>query len=728
MKLINEVGIMVKEFLECNNVETNDVVKVINIFNGYKREHLSWSELCILLDKNKGMGKYILQIFEMLYVNGIIKDEYSEFIKDNIDILRNYSTKVSIGKYYFIGSNPRNIYVCNVGKKGDQFIYIEMRNQVINDIMHKFTVYLREQKVIISRIIKFIGYFEESLGELNNNIKGILDFNIDTLNRQIEFFKDNDYRHQITCLRWFFLYVLNSYDEIDKEFFDIKRGIDRNYFLKNNFFDLYIKGYRVVFLNSVDKVSEYDKWVVADNDVREKATLENENTYFPIDFTRIESVELRELVKEWCWKRQVVLKTINDSSNKIIKYIEFCNELEKKYVNINKNSINEVERYFSCEYILEFTNNLEGKGMAHNTINGYKMAIRSFIDFIIGKGIEISPFIDRYLYCQRLKNNNREKIDDPALDKIFETIKKMIEDGSTYDKLIGIIIHLQLNTSLRRSSILSLETDCIRETVKEGEYYIEGKDITSISSKSKVSNGGLVEVNPSKYAINLIKYAIKITNELRVNCDDETSKKIFIKEKNRLHAVGCITEDEVYRKFKDILISNNIDRNKYTSNNCRNTFMTKVVSYFREKGDFFKATVATGHKDIKTTLNYVDDDVEEYLEAMYKVCIGDIKLLGQIVNEYEINKKEQRLVLNGCGYCGNEFHKTDRIACLICRDFKVTVDREKYFINAIEKIDKDIIKEEIMHEKEHLVIIKKLLVAYLGAIISFKKGLENGEQ
>ncbi|WP_066872146.1 tyrosine-type recombinase/integrase [Clostridium mediterraneense] len=726
--LTNEVGIIIKEFLEVNDVDEKYARNIVDIFKSYKREDLNWKELCIILDKNKGMGKYILQSFEFLYKSNVIKDNYSDFIKNNIEILRNYSTKVSIKKYYFLESNPRNIYSCNVGKKGDQFIYIEMKNQVINDIMHKFIVYLREQKVVISRIIKFIEYFEESLGEINNDITGILDFNIDTLDRQIKFFKNNDYRHQITCLRWFYLYVINNYDQNAKEFFDIKRGIDRNYFMKNNFFDLYIKGHRVVFLNSIDTVSEYDKWIVADNDVREKATLENENTYFPIDFTRIASVELRELVKEWCWKRQVVLKTINDSSNKIIKYIEFCDELENKYTNINIRSINEIERYFSCEYILEFTNQAEGKGMAHNTINGYKMAIRSFIDFIIGKGINISPFIDRYLYCQKVKNNNREKIDDSALDKIFVTIKNMIEDGTVYEKLIGIIIHLQLNTSLRRSSILSLETDCIKDTIKDGEYYIEGKDITSVSSKSKVSNGGVIEVNPSKYVINLIKYAIKITNEIRVNCDDEMAKKIFIKEKNRLNAMGCISEDEVYRKFKDILVNNGIDKHKYTSNNCRNTFMTKIVSYYREKGDFFKAIVATGHKDIKTTLNYVDDDVEEYLEAMYKVCIGDIKLLGQIVNEYEINKNEQRLVLDGCGYCGNEFHKTDRIACLICRDFKVTIDREKYFINAIKKIDRDIMEEKIMHEKEHLVIIKRLLVAYLGAIISYKEGGKNGKE
>jgi len=33
-----------------------------------------------------------------------------------------------------------------------------------------------------------------------------------------------------------------------------------------------------------------------------------------------------------------------------------------------------------------------------------------------------------------------------------------------------------------------------------------------------------------------------------------------------------------------------------------------------------------------------------------------------------------------------------------------------------------------MHEREHLISIKKLLVAYLGAIISFRRELEGGDE
>lgn len=494
--------------------------------------------------------------------------------------------------------------------------------------------------------------------------------------------------------------------------------------MKNNFFKLFKNGYRVVFLNSSDDVSDFDKWIVADNDVREKATLENENRYFPIDFTRIKYIKLRKLSKRWCWERKVVLKSINNSSNSLIKYIEFCQELESKYTNINLKDNDEIQRYFSCEYILEFINHAEGMGFSQSTLNGYKTAIKSFTDFIKNIGENISPFIDRYLYCPRIIKK-RKKIDDSELDKLFITIKKMIEDGTNYEKLIGIIIHIQLNTSLRKSSILSLETDCIKETTKDGEYFIEGKEISSISSKSKKSNGEFIEVNPSKYVINLIRYAIKITSEIRLNSNEEVSKKIFICEKRRLNQIGMITEDGVYRKFKEILTASNIDKSKYTSNNCRNTFMSKVTGYYREKGDFFKAILVTGHKDIKSTLNYVDDDIEEYLEAMHKVSIGDIKLLGKIVDEYDINKSNQRLVYDGCGYCQNGFHKEDKISCLICSDFIVTIGREKYFRNAIDAIDKDISNEKVMHEKEHLVMKKKLLVAYLGAIISFKREIDN---
>lgn len=724
-KITNDLNRVIEEFV-ASNFEENVRQKIINIFKRYKLEDLNWEQFCVLLNDNKKDGREILKIYEFLYSEKLISDEYSDYIISNIDILRNYSITISINKYYFVGSNPKNIYCFYVGKRGNCYVYNDIGSNYISTILHNYEKYLRENNINMD-CTGFINNFKKSLGYFFESIKTEFDFSIETLIKQVEYFYGQSNKKLLTCLRWFYIYVISMQESNNMHFYSIEKGIDKNYFLKNNFFKLFVDGYRVVYLNSIDSVSKFDKWIVADNDVRQKATLENENNYFPIDFTRIKSNDIRYLLKKWCWERQVVLKTINNHSNCLIKYIEFCQELEKKYKNINTSTYDEINRNFSTEYILEFLNYSEGVGLSQVTVNVYKIAIRSFIDFLMESGKEVSQFVDRYLYCPKPKTESVNVIQDSELEKIFITLKNMIEDGSDYDKLIGIIIHIQLNTSLRRSSILSLDTDCIKENIKSGEYSIQSNEVSSLQSKSKTSNGGYIEINPSKYVISLIKYAMKITEKLRFGSNELVGNKIFIKEKRRLNQVGQITEDEVYRKFKEILIDNNIDKSKYTSNNCRNTFMTKVVNYYREQGESFKAVLVTGHNDIKSTLHYVADDVEAYLEAMHKVSIGDIRLLGKIVSEAEVNSNRSRLVYGGCGYCNNEYHKQENISCLICSDFRVTINRENRFRDAIIEIDKEIRDEVIFHEKEHLIAKKQLLVAYLGAIMSFKREIVEDE-
>lgn len=142
--------------------------------------------------------------------------------------------------------------------------------------------------------------------------------------------------------------------------------------------------------------------------------------------------------------------------------------------------------------------------------------------------------------------------------------------------------------------------------------------------------------------------------------------------------------------------------------------------------------IASGHKDFITTMkHYIRPEIRNYLEVLYKVKIGNVTIKGEIVGNLEdtnmnIPKDISEItVKRGCGFCSCDCVSNENIDCLICRNFVVTIDRIPFFEESIKEIDSNIKNESIMHEKEHLISIKKLYVSYLGALYTFKK--EKGE-
>lgn len=129
--------------------------------------------------------------------------------------------------------------------------------------------------------------------------------------------------------------------------------------------------------------------------------------------------------------------------------------------------------------------------------------------------------------------------------------------------------------------------------------------------------------------------------------------------------------------------------------------------------------------------HYIRPEIRNYLEVLYKVKIGNVTIKGEIVGNLEdtnmnIPKDISEItVKRGCGFCSCDCVSNENIDCLICRNFVVTIDRIPFFEESIKEIDSNIKNESIMHEKEHLISIKKLYVSYLGALYTFKK--EKGE-
>lgn len=158
--------------------------------------------------------------------------------------------------------------------------------------------------------------------------------------------------------------------------------------------------------------------------------------------------------------------------------------------------------------------------------------------------------------------------------------------------------------------------------------------------------------------------------------------------------------------------------------------MTKLFEEAVKNGNVYKSIIATGHRDYATTIkHYIKPEISDYLEAFYGVTLGNITLKGEIVANLEDSMEDlpkdirEITVKSGCGFCkGNITIRC--IDCLLCSNFIVTIDRIPYFENSIEEINLKIQNQSILHEKEHLLSIKKLYVSYLAELVTLKENEE----
>jgi hypothetical protein len=84
-------------------------------------------------------------------------------------------------------------------------------------------------------------------------------------------------------------------------------------------------------------------------------------------------------------------------------------------------------------------------------------------------------------------------------------------------------------------------------------------------------------------------------------------------------------------------------------------------------------------------------------------------------------KDLREVTVSDCGgICTGECDISENIDCLICKKYVVPVDNIPLFEKKLKMLDNQISNSPIQHEKEHLVSIKKLYVAYLSAMYSYK--------
>ena len=183
----------------------------------------------------------------------------------------------------------------------------------------------------------------------------------------------------------------------------------------------------------------------------------------------------------------------------------------------------------------------------------------------------------------------------------------------------------------------------------------------------------------------------------------------------------------IFSKYlKDICVKLKLPTT-YTAANVRDSHMTKAFEYsLRNKKSDAEFSVLSGHRRIDTAKShYIEMELEKMLESTYGIVIGEeliqtnSKILDVIPKELD-NKEND--VENGCGKCtAPNCVITSSLPCMACKYFITTVAHEKFFIKAIDNVQRLIEQTNNRHDKEDLVTIKGLYLLYLKAIRKHKE-------
>jgi hypothetical protein len=261
-----------------------------------------------------------------------------------------------------------------------------------------------------------------------------------------------------------------------------------------------------------------------------------------------------------------------------------------------------------------------------------------------------------------------------------------------------------------------LPFNCYQETAKPSQYVIK--------SKTKRHSKNPVEQAITIYVKRQIDEITELTKNHRDSCHIEKLKEyLFIVPASQYDRYKLISVSQFNSYLKKCC--NELSLRSYSMQNLRDTHMTKAEEFsIRNSMSDIEQSVLTGHLSPDTTSrSYVDTQLTELLEAVHGIIIGNVNLNGQVVTNVESTiENSEHLVEDGCGYCDLKVcRETTMLGCLVCSDFVTTISRLPYFEEQIKMIDNKLLNAILPHDKEDLINIKVLLVAYKREIMKLRE-------
>ena len=675
------------------------------IFKNYVLDDLDWEDFQDIVEKNLDEIKKISDFLVFL----VDENLYKGFNKAKIiDLKRFLCGEVNNNYSAQLFSKNENIeyFYIKETHKYYKLLRIPVANIFLRKLIKDFLMQCSHSPAIADKT--FCNRFTESIG--TKEINSLRDINYGLFELQFSYYNDNDKDgRSIKTLTGFYLFLLSLPG--GENIFREDDPVDKFFLYRNKFTMEYSNGFRVVRYNNLDKVPNYDKWILYPTDFITKSNMMNGSDSAAIDFTMVKDKEKREILKKFFWHNAKCLKTDIQFSKSIARFLNFLGEHEKSKIVLFSSQ----KRTFdiSGDSIALYRNSLLANGDANmpRTIASKMRILVLFLDYLKkNKLVTIDPACYTFLKTKRyVRKNNSKPLLDEDVKRVLIALNQKAQNGGLEQYIYYSMAYLQVFTEMRASHI---------RAIKVSEIKTDLKNLHSLITPSKTSGGKPSKVQITTKTYQLLNDIILRTQDCRDMCKDPEIRELLFIHKGKRN---------IYRNISDVAYAKNLKMTAKeigidcSPENLRDTYMTKAMeAKIAGKISGIDRGSITGHASTRTDdAHYAKASIKQILQAAYKIIIGNIDVNGNIIESVaaELNIPQNQ-VSNQCGLCSAKTCTLQsNLDCLMCRHFVTSVEFIGAFKSEISRLDNMITAELLLHEKEHLHQIKKLCVAYLEKIL-----------
>ena len=561
--------------------------------------------------------------------------------------------------------------------------------------------------------------FEISFGDLASGIRSYADFTDITFWEQINYYKKvfsasaKEYKNSIKAVCCFYRWLVNKYTE--HPFFNSAFSMTKSLLFSSEITRLIGEGYYFMTYNPHAEIADHKKICFILRNMNHISTNMTSEDYTLLDLSGLQSWKYRKAVLGF-FNSATSISAIHGSSQftYVIDSLEFIEKLKAagKYPNPDPG-------FFTTQEAVLIRNYCNEKSMKLSTKNNWIGAVRRFLQWCERNHVlTFEPtFFDYLRQYEEPSKTSGHSIPDGDLARISCYLHDHASESAKM-RLTETVFHLALQTEFRISQILHLTPDCIRPSLKSGEYVVH--------SNSKSSHGTKNDYVITEATFRLLMDTVEFTEPLRASCNIEALKDYIFIYRGRNKSICHYSPTTLRDCLKAACEALGLQKN-YSASDLRDTHMTKALEYIIRSGKSdLEMGLLSRHRHLDTTKNhYIELELEKMLEATYGITIGStgINAASNIVDKIPSTaQSSENDVEYGCGKCtASECVLKTSLPCMVCKYFVTTVDYAPFFIQAIENIDQMIKASKTRHDAEDLVVIKNLYGAYLEAIYKIQE-------
>lgn len=431
----------------------------------------------------------------------------------------------------------------------------------------------------------------------------------------------------------------------------------------------FIEGYRPILFNPLDNVPIHDKWMIIPNGEEKKSTQLTSESVLHLDFSIIKNESLKILLKEWFWSETTALNHRTVQAKFIMDFINMYFPKDETCTCISQIICANFKSFILSKYKLD------------NSRNRRIYPVLKFVRYI-EEYSEIDVEKGCYLYLNNTVTRQKSKaigIKKEHLILITSYINEHRNDNHN-SFCFYVMFHIALNTEFRISQIVSLSYDCLKESMKKGEYVIE--------STMKQSGSEVVKQPCARIIKDIIYSYKKSTNEFRDNLRLALKQYLFVREE----CYGSVQKPFSRQSFSNYLknVCNILNLPEYTAKNLRVTYITNAKEYI-SLNNLSNLTLlkVTNHASINTVNNhYIQENIIDALQATNGIIIGDVSIDGTISADVDnFDTEKEMSVANGLGFCqSKECTNQGPSPCQRCKYFFATLSNIPYYKQEIKRL------------------------------------------